>query len=180
MNNVTTQHSNMNTMNSTSAMDSQLNASSMTDSQRENTVDVLKDLVNYTVDSIKGYERSEEMVRDNEPELADYFRECASKRQEKRDELIRLLNMVEPHDASNFDGTNSGAIHQAFSKFRSMFQNDSKAALAEVERGEDFLGDKYEDALEKDLPETLKGILSRHHADIERREDMAEDLLEAS
>ncbi len=167
-------------MNTTTAQTNTLNPTSMTESQRDNTVDVLKDLVNYTIDSIQGYRKSEEMVRDNEPELADYFRECASKREEKRAELLRLLNMVEAHEASSFKGTNSGAIHQAFSKFRSMFQDDSKAALAEVERGEDFLSDKYEDALEKDIPETLKGILSRHHQDIERREHMAEDLLKAS
>ena len=149
--------------------------------QRDNVISGLKDLINYTIDSIEGYRKAADMVRDNEAELADYFESCASKRDEKRTELFNILSQYESNQEDSFNGTNSGTLHQAFTSFRSVFQSDRKAALNEVERGEDYLADQYEEFLDqKNLPETLIATLRRHHQEIERREDMAEDLLEAS
>ena len=41
-------------------------------------------------------------------------------------------------------GSASAALHRRFLDLRSIFQNDTKAAVAEVERGENYLQDRFD------------------------------------
>ena len=70
-------------------------------------------------------------------------------RLELLNQLQERLRIVDPgNDALASEGTVSGDLHQSWMKFRSVFQDDNKAALAEVERGESHLIQEYQDALD--------------------------------
>jgi uncharacterized protein (TIGR02284 family) len=45
---------------------------------------------------------------------------------------------------SDVSGSATAALHRRFLDLRSMFQNDTKAAVAEVERGEGYLKERFE------------------------------------
>lgn len=143
-------------------------------------IDILEDLVAHTRDSINGYYEAAEMVDDDHPILADLFRERAM----GRTRLLRLLSerlatLDVSNDALRTDGTISGSLHQHFMHFRSLFQDDSKAALAEVEKGESFLKKTYEEAL-KDSSDELLMILQECLTTIRQDEESIEAIRRAA
>jgi uncharacterized protein (TIGR02284 family) len=115
------------------------------------TISTLNTLIATTTDSINGYEKSAGEVKDQR--LQQIFRQRAGDRQEVvqqlREEVRRLGG--EPDDSGSF----MGKAHQAFEGLKSAVTGgDEKSIINEVERGEDYLKDKFETALNSD---TLSG-----------------------
>ena len=110
----------------------------------DNDVSTLNGLIKTTLDSVKGYEDAAE---DSESgSLASTFGAFASERRQvvaRLQEEVRLLG-GNPED----NGSVAGAAHRAFMNIKkAVVARDDKAVVEEVERGEDYLKEKYSEAL---------------------------------
>lgn len=107
-------------------------------------VTVLNTLVATLLDSIDGYQKSAGDI-DNQA-LAEKFN---SRARERQSAVVKLQSAVaaaggNPED----DGTILAGAHRAFLSLKeAVVGRDDKAIIAEVERGEDYLKNKFETAL---------------------------------
>jgi uncharacterized protein (TIGR02284 family) len=144
--------------------------------KHERNIEVLNSLIQTTIDSVDGYERAAEVADD--AALSDLFRQFAS---DRRDALATLRNQVErlggdPED----DGSMLAAAHRTFLNLRRYVQVDRKAAIMEVERGEDFIKTKYEEAIDdSDISEDVRDTISDCYDTVLRGHDAASDLKRA-
>ena len=112
----------------------------------ENTA-TLNTLLATLIDSVEGYEKSA-----SEVENPRYARLFAARAQERDQAVTRLREAVQalggdPED----DGSLLGSIHRAFQSLReAVSSRDDAAIIEEIERGEDYLKDKFETALDSD------------------------------
>ena len=110
-------------------------------------ISTLNTLIATTIDSVKGYEDA--ASNSEAGRFQEMFRQRASERQrvveQLRDEVRRLGG--NPED----DGSFMGATHQRFLDLKAAITGrDDKAIINEVERGEDYLKEKFETALNSD------------------------------
>lgn len=112
----------------------------------ENTA-TLNTLIATLIDSVEGYEKSASEV-DN-PRFAQMF---TARAQERKQAITGLQTAVSalggnPED----DGSVMGSIHRAFQSLReAVSTKDDAAIVAEIERGEDYLKEKFEVAIKTD------------------------------
>lgn len=111
----------------------------------QDQISTLNELIETTIDSITGYEDSAKNV-DNE-RFRQIFRQRADERQrvveDLRSEVRRLGGNPEE------GGTFLGKAHQRFEDLKAAVTGrDEKAIINEVERGEDYLKEKFERAIE--------------------------------
>lgn len=116
----------------------------MNDNNSSDQISTLNTLIATTIDSITGYEDSATNI-DNE-RFREIFRQRASERQQVveqlRAEVRRLGGNAED------DGSFMGKTHQRFVDLKAAVTGrDEKAIINEVERGEDYLKEKFETAL---------------------------------
>jgi uncharacterized protein (TIGR02284 family) len=122
-------------------------------------VSTLNELIETTIDSVTGYEDSAQNIENER--LRQIFRERANERQQVvqqlREEVRRLGG--EPEEG----GTFLGKAHQRFEDLKAAVTGrDEKAIVNEVERGEDYLKEKWETALSKgDLTGETRAIVER-------------------
>jgi uncharacterized protein (TIGR02284 family) len=103
-------------------------------------VEALEALTSTLTDSINGYEEAAEVASD--PGISAFLRQKAQERRGVTSEFrTRIASLGGNSDVS---GSASAALHRRFLDLRSMFQNDTKAAVAEVERGEGYLKERFE------------------------------------
>ena len=113
----------------------------------QDQISMLNTLIATTTDSINGYEDSAKNI-DSE-RLREVFRNRADERQQVvqqlREEVRRLGG--DPEDSGSF----LGKAHQRFEDLKAAITGrDEKAIVNEVERGEDYLKEKFEAALNSD------------------------------
>ncbi len=138
----------------------------MTDTSHD--IRTLNGLIATTIDSVDGYRTSAQDVEN--PRHAELFTARASERasiaEQLRAEVKRLGG--NPED----DGTILAAGHRAFVNLKAAVTGrDDQAIVNEVERGEDHIKAKYEDALKdgdlspecRSLVETAYGSVKRGH-----------------
>jgi uncharacterized protein (TIGR02284 family) len=117
----------------------------MNDSSNSDAISTLNTLIATTIDSITGYEDSAKNV-DNE-RFREIFRSRADERERVVEELrgeVRRLG-GDPEDSGSF----LGKAHQRFEDLKAAITGrDGKAIINEVERGEDYLKSKFQDALQ--------------------------------
>jgi uncharacterized protein (TIGR02284 family) len=116
----------------------------MTDNVHSDEISTLNTLIATTIDSITGYENSAKDI-DNE-RFREIFRQRADERQRVVEQLrgeVRRLG-GNPEDGGSF----LGKAHQRFEDLKSAVTGgDDKSIINEVERGEDYLKEKFETAL---------------------------------
>ena len=129
----------------------------MTDTSHD--IRTLNSLIASTIDSINGYEESAKAV--DTGRFADQFQARANERRQVlgqlRGEVSRLGG--NPED----DGTLAAGAHRAFLDLKAtVTDRDDEAVIKEVERGEDHIKAKFEEALRDDklAPETRSVIES--------------------
>ena len=123
----------------------------MTDNVHSDEISTLNTLIATTIDSVTGYENSAKDI-DNQ-RFAQIFRERANERQQVVEELRSEVRRLggNPED----DGSFLGKSHQRFEDLKAAVTGqDEKSIVNEVERGEDYLKEKFETALNSD---TLSG-----------------------
>ena len=107
-------------------------------------VTVLNTLIATLLDSIEGYQKSAENVEN--PRFAELFNERAQERQQV---VTRLQAAVaEAGGTPEDDASTLGSMHRVFVDLKSAVTGtDDKAIVNEVERGEDYLKEKFETAM---------------------------------
>jgi len=135
----------------------------------EHTVDILNGLIKTTLDSVGGYREAAENADGSQ--FKSMFTQRASKRKELARELQQQVRALggEPED-------DQGMVGKAHNKFvglkAALSGNDDKAVIDEVERGEDHIKEKFQDALEDDdLPSPARDAVSRAYASIKADHD---------
>jgi len=123
----------------------------MSDHNHSDEISTLNTLIATTIDSITGYENSAEDI--DSQRFREIFRQRADERQrvveELRSEVRRLGG--DPEDGGSF----LGKTHQRFEDLKAAVTGgDDQSVINEVERGEDYLKEKFEAALNSD---TLSG-----------------------
>ena len=113
----------------------------------QDQITTLNELIETTLDSLNGYEDSAKNIENER--LREIFRQRADERQQVvqdlRNEVRRLGGNPEE------SGTLLGKAHQRFEDLKAAITGrDEKAIINEVERGEDYLKEKFEAALGSD------------------------------
>jgi uncharacterized protein (TIGR02284 family) len=112
---------------------------------RQDEISTLNSLIATTVDSINGYEDSAKNI-DNE-RFREIFRQRANERQQVVEDLRTEVRRLggDPEEGGSF----LGKAHQRFEDLKAAVTGrDEKAIINEVERGEDYLKEKFETALD--------------------------------
>lgn len=112
--------------------------------EHSDTISTLNTLIATTIDSITGYEESAQNI-DND-RFRQIFRQRANERQHVVESLRAEVRRLggNPED----DGSFLGKAHQRFEDLKAAVTGrDEKAIINEVERGEDYLKEKFETAL---------------------------------
>ena len=116
----------------------------------------LENIYQMLVDSQKGYEEAAGIA--DAPNISEFF----ANRARERASLVEEFATVVPTAAgSPGDGTATGAAHRLFINLRRMVQDDTKVALAEVERGETAFLEAIQSALsDNELLSTERQMIS--------------------
>jgi len=146
----------------------------MTDHEHSAEITTLNTLIATTIDSITGYEDA--ASNSEAGRFQQMFRDRASERQrvveQLRDEVRRLGG--NPED----DGSFMGKTHQRFLDLKAAVTGrDEKAIINEVERGEDYLKEKYETALNSDeLSGDCRAAVERAYQSVREGHDQMSQL----
>lgn len=137
-------------------------------------ISTLNTLIATTVDSITGYEDSAQNI-DNE-RFREIFRQRANERQQVvqqlREEVRRLGG--DPEDSGSF----MGKAHQRFEDLKAAITGrDEKSIINEVERGEDYLKEKWQAALHSgDLKGETHDLIERLYQSVKSGHDQISQL----
>lgn len=107
-------------------------------------VRILNSLITTTIDSVRGFRRSAENAESpNFKKLFTHFAEQRAQIVGRLQQRVRELGGT-PED----DGSFKAALHRGWEDLRTALSaHDDQAVIAEVERGEDYIKEKYERAL---------------------------------
>jgi uncharacterized protein (TIGR02284 family) len=135
---------------------------------------VLNTLTTTLIDSVNGYREAAEHAEGSQ--FKQLFQSSADERsavaEELRGEVRRLGG--DPAD----DGSVLGKTHQTFLDLKAaVLGRDDKAILNEVERGEDYLKEKFETALASDtLPPESRAVVERAYQSVRKGHDQVSQL----
>jgi uncharacterized protein (TIGR02284 family) len=119
----------------------------MTMADRQDEISTLNSLISTTIDSITGYEDAASNSEGGR--FQQMFRDRANERQRVVDDLRSEVRRLggEPEEGGSF----MGKTHQRWLDLKAAVtgRND-QAIINEVERGEDYLKEKFEEALDGD------------------------------
>ena len=142
--------------------------------EHSDTISTLNTLIATTIDSITGYEESAQNI-DND-RFRQIFRQRANERQQVVESLRAEVRRLggNPED----DGSFLGKAHQRFEDLKAAVTGrDEKAIINEVERGEDYLKDKFETALNSDtLDGESRAVVERCYQSVRSGHDQMSQL----
>ena len=135
---------------------------------------VLETLTTTLIDSINGYRDAAQNAEGSQ--FQELFRRMADDRSRVAEDLrseIRRLGGNPPDDGSFL-----GATHQRFLDLKAAITGrDDQAIIKEVERGEDYLKEKFETALNSDdLPVESRSVIERAYQSVREGHDRVRDL----
>ncbi|WP_310467973.1 PA2169 family four-helix-bundle protein [Sphingomonas sp.] len=142
----------------------------MTDDIRKDDITTLNTLTATLIDSVKGFEDAAANI-EGDSNLQQQFRSRATERnqavEELRAEVRRLGGNAED------DGSFLGATHQRFLDLKAaVMGRDTQAVINEVERGEDYLKEKFETALGLDsLSSETRSVIERAYQSVKSGHD---------
>lgn len=105
-----------------------------------------KSLTDTTFDSVEGYRKA--IDKATSLELKQALQQRLSAREKTLDTLNQELRRQ--GDELVTEGTVTGTAHRLWTDIASMFEDGDEAAAERVEEGEDYLAEKFEDALSDD------------------------------
>ena len=137
--------------------------------QTDHAVKVLNSLIETTLDSANGYRDAAESI--DRTDCKTLFAERASRRQELAMQLQQEVRSFggEPETTQS----TLGKAHNKFVELKNAITGGSdKAVIDEVERGEDIIKAKFEQALrETDLPPHAREVLQQAYGSIKSDHD---------
>lgn len=142
--------------------------------EHSETISTLNSLISTTIDSITGYEDSAKNIDDQR--LSEMFRQRANERQQVVQELRAEVRRLggEPEEGGSF----MGKAHQRFEDLKAAVTGrDEKEVINEVERGEDYLRDKWQAALQSgDLKGESHDLVERCYQSVKAGHDQMSEL----
>ena len=138
-----------------------------------NVISVVENLIETNRDGQKGYKEAAEHVK--RPDLKTYFNEQSIERGRFAMELQAELAKLGKPD-KKVSGSAGGAMHRAWIDTKVALGGGDKTILESVEAGEDDAKDTYNKALSGNLPETVKAMVQRQAASVQRAHDKVRDL----
>lgn len=110
---------------------------------RSHDIHVLNSLIETTLDSSDGYREAATHAKN--PMIADLFKRWSVERSRAVTELRATVQQLggTPED----DGTVLASAHRLFLDLRSHMSKNDQGVVEEIERGEDHIKNKFEDAL---------------------------------
>ena len=146
----------------------------MTDDIRQDEISTLNTLIATLIDSVTGYEDSAANIDNSR--LQELFRDSARERQRVVEDLRAEVRRLggNPED----DGSFLGKTHQRFLDLKAAVTGrDEKAIINEVERGEDYLKEKFETALADDtLTSESRMVVERAFQSVRKGHDQISQL----
>ena len=130
----------------------------------------LDDLITTTIDSVRGFENSAE----NAPESR--FATFVSDMARERSEVVATL---QAHSRSlggspTEQGSAAGTLHRRWEDLRAALGGGDSAVIKEDERGEDYLKEEYERALnDEHVSAETRAIITRCYDSVRRGHDRA-------
>lgn len=140
------------------------------DATHERAVKVLNSLIETTLDSANGYEEAAENIPDGQ--LKTLFAERSRRRLDLSRQLqeeVRTFGGTPEHDQSML-----GKAHNKFVDLKNAVMGGAseKAVIDEVERGEDVIKGKFEQAMrDNDLPANARAVVSQAYESIRADHD---------
>jgi len=125
---------------------------------RTHDIKVLNELITTTLDSADGYDEASKDAKNTS--FKTLFARWAQERRQVVSELQQEVRSLggKPSD----DGSMLGSAHRAFLNVRESLSKGDKSVVEEVERGEDYIKNKFEEALNDDeLSDEVLPVLSR-------------------
>ncbi|MEP5937527.1 MAG: PA2169 family four-helix-bundle protein [Erythrobacter sp.] len=120
------------------------------------TIDTLKSLTQTTYDSIEGYRKAAEKAES--PALKNALNNRIS---DRATTLTKLNDALRTEGEEPITSSSAlGSMHQVFLTITDAFEDGDEAAAERVEEGEEFLADKFRDALEDDASEIDMPVLN--------------------
>jgi uncharacterized protein (TIGR02284 family) len=116
---------------------------------QKSIAEILNDLLQILKQSKEGFRRAAEAAKD--PEFKALFLQCAAKRAEMAEELLRHMRP----ERSERKVATKGAYQNGFDLNTALTSGDDFTILAECERGENRAIAMFKNALEQDLPSDL-------------------------
>ena len=134
----------------------------------------LDDLIHTVIDSIKGFENSAEDSPDGR--FASFFRDMARERREVATKLQAQSRAL--GGTPTEQGSVAGTLHRRWEDLRSALTgNNDKAVIQEVERGEDYLKEEFERAMnDSNVSEETRAVIRGCYDSVRRGHDTARDL----
>jgi uncharacterized protein (TIGR02284 family) len=137
-------------------------------------ITTLNTLIATTLDSITGYENSAKDVHNER--FGEIFRSRADERQEVVEQLRSEVRRLggDPEESGSF----LGKAHQRFEDLKAAITGrDEKAIINEVERGEDYLKEKFQTALQSgELKGESHDIVERCYQSVKAGHDQISQL----
>ena len=146
----------------------------MTDDIRQDEISTLNTLIATLIDSVTGYEDSAANIDNSR--LQELFRDNARERQQVVEDLRSEVRRLggNPED----DGSFLGKTHQRFLDLKAAIAgHDEKAVINETERGEDYLKEKFETALNGGtLSGESRAVVERAYQSVRKGHDQVSSL----
>jgi uncharacterized protein (TIGR02284 family) len=142
--------------------------------KNDHDIKVLNGLIETTLDSADGYAEAAKDAKSDQ--LVSLFRARSGERRDAASKLQQGVRSLggEPED----EGTVLASAHRMFVNLRtSLTSNDNKAVVEEVERGEDHIKAKFEDAMKDDdvTPLTMS-VIADVYGSVRSGHDQMRDL----
>lgn len=143
----------------------------------DHDIKTLNDLIETTLDSADGY--SEAAKDADNSQLKSLFASRSTERRAAAGKLQQGVRSLggEPED----DGTVLASAHRMFVNLRaSVTSNDNKAVVDEVERGEDHIKAKFEDAMkDTDVSPATLSLITDVYTSVRSGHDQMRDIKKA-
>ncbi len=140
-------------------------------------IKTLNSLIETTLDSAEGYAEAAKDAKSEQ--LISLFRERSGERRTVASALQKCVRSLggEPED----EGTALGSAHRMFVNLRtSLTSADNKAVVDEVERGEDHIKAKFEDAMkDKGVSPRAQSIITDVYTSVRHGHDQMRDIKKA-
>lgn len=140
---------------------------------RDDVVDVLKDLVECCKDGEYGFRECADQAK--RPDLKSTFLQRADDCRRGAQELNDLIRQC--GGKAEDGGSAMGAMHRGWVSIKSKLTTyDDKAVLEEAERGEDNAKARYMKALQKNLPAHVRSVVEKQYQGVQRNHDQVKML----
>jgi uncharacterized protein (TIGR02284 family) len=142
--------------------------------KNKHDIKTLNSLLETTLDSVDGYAEAAKDAKSQS--LTSLFRDRSNERKQVASALQQRVRMLggKPEE----EGTVLASAHRMFVNLRaSLTSHDNKAVVDEVERGEDHIKAKFEDAMkDEDVSPETKAVIANVYASVRSGHDQMRDI----